>query len=184
MSRNWTHVNCQLNCSHFITKWMIFYCLRMVHGMCHVKYCRKIIMNDEWVRIWKDVCHSLEVPRFTRNFTQDNRCPSRCRKWTACRRDIFMFVGVTETVCSHSNKSWCRWVLSFWNCDSAVGIAIAYGLDAGGVGVRDPVGSRIFSSPHRPDRLWAHQASYQMGTGGSFPGGKAARAWSWPLTSN
>jgi len=22
-----------------------------------------------------------------------------------------------------------------------------------------------------------------MGTGGSLPGGKAARAWSWPLTS-
>jgi hypothetical protein len=26
-------------------------------------------------------------------------------------------------------------------------------------------------------------ASYPMGTGGSFPGGKAAGAWSWPLTS-
>jgi hypothetical protein len=29
----------------------------------------------------------------------------------------------------------------------------------------------------------AHQASYPMGTRGSFPGGKVARAWSWPLTS-
>jgi hypothetical protein len=29
----------------------------------------------------------------------------------------------------------------------------------------------------------AHLASYTMGTGGSFPGGKAAGAWSWPLTS-
>jgi len=28
----------------------------------------------------------------------------------------------------------------------------------------------------------AHPASYPMGTGGSFPGGKAAGAWSWPLT--
>jgi hypothetical protein len=28
-----------------------------------------------------------------------------------------------------------------------------------------------------------HPASYQIGTGGSFPGGKALRAWSWPLTS-
>jgi hypothetical protein len=37
--------------------------------------------------------------------------------------------------------------------DSAVGIAIGYGLDDGVVGVRVPVGSRIFSSPHRPDRL-------------------------------
>jgi hypothetical protein len=29
----------------------------------------------------------------------------------------------------------------------------------------------------------AHPASYPMGTRGSFPGGKAAGAWSWPLTS-
>jgi hypothetical protein len=29
-----------------------------------------------------------------------------------------------------------------------------------------------------------HPASYPMGTGGSFPVGKAAGSWSWPLTSN
>jgi hypothetical protein len=29
----------------------------------------------------------------------------------------------------------------------------------------------------------AHPASYPMRTRGSFPGGKAAGAWSWPLTS-
>jgi hypothetical protein len=29
----------------------------------------------------------------------------------------------------------------------------------------------------------AHPISYQMGTGGSFPGGKASGAQSWPLTS-
>jgi hypothetical protein len=28
-----------------------------------------------------------------------------------------------------------------------------------------------------------HQASYPMSTRGSFPGGKAAGAWNWPLTS-
>jgi hypothetical protein len=38
--------------------------------------------------------------------------------------------------------------------DSSVGIATRYGLDDRGVGVRDPVGSRIFSSPRRRDRLW------------------------------
>jgi hypothetical protein len=37
--------------------------------------------------------------------------------------------------------------------DSAVGIATSYGLDDRGVGVRVPVGSRIFSSPNRSDRL-------------------------------
>jgi len=28
----------------------------------------------------------------------------------------------------------------------------------------------------------AHPTSYLMGTRDSFPGGKATRAWSWPLT--
>jgi hypothetical protein len=38
--------------------------------------------------------------------------------------------------------------------DSAVGIATCNGLDDRGVGVQVPIGSRIFSSPSRPDRLW------------------------------
>jgi hypothetical protein len=42
--------------------------------------------------------------------------------------------------------------VEYWSSNGAVGIATAYGLDNLGVGVRVPVGSRIFSSPHRPDR--------------------------------
>jgi hypothetical protein len=38
--------------------------------------------------------------------------------------------------------------------DSVVGITTGYGLDDRGVGVRVPVGSRLFCSPLRPDRLW------------------------------
>jgi glutamine synthetase len=38
--------------------------------------------------------------------------------------------------------------------DSVVGTATSYGLGDRGVGVRVPVGSRISSSPLRPDRLW------------------------------
>jgi hypothetical protein len=38
--------------------------------------------------------------------------------------------------------------------DSSVGIATGYGLDDRDVPIRVPVGSRIFSSPRRPDRLW------------------------------
>jgi hypothetical protein len=37
-------------------------------------------------------------------------------------------------------------------------------------------GWEFFSSPPCPERLWGHPASYPMGTRGSFPGGKAARA--------
>jgi hypothetical protein len=66
---------------------------------------------------------------------------------------------------------------------SIVGIATGYGLDDWGVGVRVPDGSRIFSSLNRPQRLWG-PPNLLMGTGGSFPRGKAAGAWSWPLTSS
>jgi hypothetical protein len=37
---------------------------------------------------------------------------------------------------------------------SVVGIASGYGLEDRGVGVRVPVGPRIFSSPRRLDRFW------------------------------
>jgi hypothetical protein len=52
------------------------------------------------------------------------------------------------------------------NQDSSVAIGTGYELDDRGVGVRVPVGSWIFSSPRRPDRLWDHPASYPMGPGG------------------
>jgi hypothetical protein len=66
--------------------------------------------------------------------------------------------------------------------DSSVGIATGHGLDGRGVWVRVPVGSRIFSSPRRPDRLWGPPNILSNGYRDSFLGGKAAGAWSWPLT--
>jgi hypothetical protein len=65
----------------------------------------------------------------------------------------------------------------------SVGIALGYGLDDRGSRVRFPAGAGNFSLHHRfQDGSGAHQASYPMGTRGSFPGGKAAGVWSWPPT--
>jgi hypothetical protein len=68
--------------------------------------------------------------------------------------------------------------------DSSVGIAMGYGLEVRGSRVRFPVEAENFSLRHRVQNgSGAHPPSYPISTGGSFPGGKAAVAWSWPLTS-
>jgi hypothetical protein len=60
--------------------------------------------------------------------------------------------------------------------DSVVGIATGYGLDDREVRVRVLVGSRIFSSPCRSDRLCGPPNFLSNGYWGSFPRGKVARA--------
>jgi hypothetical protein len=73
----------------------------------------------------------------------------------------------------------------FWR-SWGVGIAqsvqrLATGWTRGWISVS--VKSKIFSSPGRPDRLWDPTSLLFSGYWGCFPGGKAAGAWSWPLTS-
>jgi hypothetical protein len=60
---------------------------------------------------------------------------------------------------------------------SSVGIALGYGLNDRGSRVRFQEGVGNFSLHHRVQNgSGAHQASYPMGTRGSFPGNKAAGA--------
>jgi hypothetical protein len=63
--------------------------------------------------------------------------------------------------------------------DSSNGISTSYGHDGRG---SIPGRSSIFSHSVQTGS-GAHPVCYPMGTGGSFPLGKAAEAWSWPLTS-
>jgi hypothetical protein len=59
--------------------------------------------------------------------------------------------------------------------DSVVGIATGYELDDLGVGVRVPVGSRIFSSPRRPHRLLGPPNLLSNGYQGLYPRGQSGR---------
>jgi hypothetical protein len=69
---------------------------------------------------------------------------------------------------------------SMMNCrslDSSFGIATGYELDDRMIGIRFPAVAGNFSLRHRVQAgSGAHPASYPMGTGGSFPGGKTAGA--------
>jgi hypothetical protein len=68
--------------------------------------------------------------------------------------------------------------------DSSVGIALGYGLDDRGSRIRFPAGAGKFSLHHYiQNGSRTYPASCPTGIRGSFPGGKAAGAWSWPLTS-
>jgi hypothetical protein len=64
-----------------------------------------------------------------------------------------------------------------WSQDSVVSLVTAYRLNDWGVRVRVPVESRIFSSLRSSDQPWG-PPNLSMGTGGSFPRGKAAEEWS------
>jgi hypothetical protein len=67
--------------------------------------------------------------------------------------------------------------------DSSAVIAIGYWQDDRIIGVQFPAGAGNFFHHRVQTGSGAHSASYPMGTRGSFPGGKAAGSWSWPLTS-
>jgi hypothetical protein len=128
--------------------------------------------------LWSYLCLVLARGLLWVEFTHDSYARPSSResiRWT-CHVHSYIIFSIPQVFLPPSVQIKSR--------DSVVGTETGYGRDDRGVGVRVPIGSRIFSFPCRPDRLWVHPTSYLMGTGGSFPGGKAAEAWSWPLTSN
>jgi hypothetical protein len=67
-------------------------------------------------------------------------------------------------------------ILDYYNSDSSVGIATGCRLDGQEVGVRVPVGSRIFSSPRRPNRIWGPPRLQNNGYRRFFPQGYSDRS--------
>jgi hypothetical protein len=78
-----------------------------------------------------------------------NECKLRSTTWT----NEQSFTSVYR-VYSVSNTIFWSGFVKCKSRDRVVGIATGYGLDDRGVGVQVPIGSRIFSPPRRPDRLW------------------------------
>jgi hypothetical protein len=66
-------------------------------------------------------------------------------------------------------------VLGNGSWDSVAGMATGYGLDDRGVGVRVPVGSRIFSSPRSPGQLWGPHNLLSNEYRGLFPVGQGVK---------
>jgi hypothetical protein len=99
------------------------------------------------------------------------------------KRDIVLqirpFSALSCTIhCSCHHTVWHYIVWAGWSCDSTVSTVPGLMARVLFLAVKN------FSFLHsvQPDS-GAHPASYPMGTKGSFPRGKVARVWSWPLTS-
>jgi hypothetical protein len=88
---------------------------------------------------------------------------SYCTKLTAKITREFRCITISVQLLLNQQK--------YFFTDSVVRIATGYGLDNGGIAVRVPVGSRIFSSPRRPDRFWGPTNLLSNGYRGLFPRG-------------
>jgi hypothetical protein len=83
---------------------------------------------------------------------------------------------------THSEHKWSSIASYGWWAEIAQWYST--GLWTGWAGIRVATGTGNLSPhPRVQTGSGTHPASYSMGTSGSFPGGKAAGAYSWPLTS-
>jgi hypothetical protein len=137
------------------------------------------------------VCHTITnmvTPQYSEVISNECNIMRICtsRNWTNkwiinCTSISWQFLLASRYRLKHLKDSKHHDILP---SDSSVGIALGCGLDYRGSRVRFPAGAGNFSLHHRVQNgSGAHPASYPIGTRGSFPGGKAAGAWRWPLTS-
>jgi hypothetical protein len=90
--------------------------------------------------------------------------------------EVFLCLNMLKSIIEECLQYKCQHSLAQRSRGSVVGIATGYGLYDRGVAVRIPVGSRIFSFPRLPHRLWGSPNLLSNGYRGLFLGDKAARA--------
>jgi hypothetical protein len=100
------------------------------------------------------------------------------------RNDFPRSTMITQRTAGMKRQLTWKQIRSLYGRDSSFCRALGYELENRGSRVRFPAAVGNFSLHHRiQNGSGFHSASYPMGTRGSFVGGNAARAWSWPLTS-
>jgi hypothetical protein len=127
-----------------------------------------VVLIMSWKGDVRDICQD-HIPEIAGSAEQNHDKPQSDMKFKCC-----ISRGMSTT--KQRFQVFDSYARSYGSRNSVTGIATGYGLDDREVEVQVPVGSKIFFSPRRRDRLWAHQTSYPRGTRGSFPGGKAAEA--------
>jgi hypothetical protein len=106
-----------------------------------------------------------------------------------CAQDRDHWWAVVNTAMKAQDvRSWQWWLWKFLSSlgrqrswGSIVGVALAIGWTAKGSEFESWLGQEFSLLCVIQTSSGAHPASYPMSRGGSFPGGKAARAWSWPF---
>jgi hypothetical protein len=155
----------------YVTSIFCLFCLRP-DSYCFIAW----LSIQPW-KLGKDV-----PPKHPMNFTKLRVLYPR--RENSSSKVFSLYIAILYSGCSFHTKSITILFYLERSRDSAVGIATGYGQDDRGVGVRVPVGSRIFSFPLSPCRFWGLPSLLSNGYRGFIPRGKTAGAWSWPLTSN
>jgi hypothetical protein len=87
----------------------------------------------------------------------------------------YCFINCAIYSSSHKDIGFFNWINPSKSRVSAVGIVTGYDLDDREVGVRVPVGSRIFYLPYHPDLIWHSSNLLYNGHRGLFPRGQSGR---------
>jgi len=138
-----------------------------------VKFSPAVLKSGTWMGIAWELKVSVYWNVWNANYdTRGERERGRINIRSSATANKISYIGI-ETICS-----------AYLVCRGS-SVSIKSGLRAGRPGfylIPDSDNDGIFSLCHRDQTgSGAHQASYPVGTRDSFPGGKAAGAWRWPL---